>query len=416
MSASDSVPTTITHINYLFPGSFSPVTVSHIGAVKKLLAGEGLTKNERDIKPPPKITVYIIPVSDRYPKDSVKPGTSVYLSEKTRKEFLETAVKPLVEKGGSVIVSDAEFEYGKGRIQGVEPGKAPSTSFLVENYNQPVRTNGETYLEHPENFGGKTREHATTYLILGADNAYVDMVGWADPKAILANIKILVIARGDPPSPEDKAMKLVKCYYSTAAQSPQLYSKVVEERNATYGNRYDLEEKIKENITQLDFTVAEASSSLIRSLISFPDQVSLENGADGKPCELEKVLTELRQNDKSIPELAAYSMDMDGKKKINPDFLGILVAALTPISLDTLKTQYGLDYDEGVELKKKEDAAAAKKAQEDAAAAASNPGGGARSKKTKRRKGVKGGRRSKTRKRRLTNKRRGNRRRNRTHH
>lgn len=41
------VPAPITNINYLFPGSFSPVTVSHVGAVEKLLAGEGLTQDEK---------------------------------------------------------------------------------------------------------------------------------------------------------------------------------------------------------------------------------------------------------------------------------------------------------------------------------------------------------------------------------
>jgi nicotinic acid mononucleotide adenylyltransferase len=392
-------PASITKINYLFPGSFSPVTVSHVGAVEKLLAGEGLTDDEKKIAPPPKITVYIIPVSDKYNKDSVKPGTSVYLSEKTRKEFLETAVQPLVEKGGSVIVSDAEFEYGKGGVKDVQPGKAPPTDFLAVNYNQPVRTNGETYLEHPENF-----VNAETYLILGADNAYVDMVGWADPKTILDNMKILVIARGEPPK------KPVKRYYKHDGTIPNIpntdtvdYQGVVDERNRIYGKSfpdYDLQKEMNEKIVRLDFTVAEASSSLIRSLVFKPEDVSLDE-VGGKPCELERVLIELRANGKVVPNFDEYSTDLDGVKKIKSEQVGELVKALTPIPIDALKQEYP--------------AAAAAAAAAAPGGAAAAPGGGARSKKTKRRKGRRNSR-SKTRKRRLTNKRRGNRRRNRTHH
>lgn len=334
------------------------------------------------IKPLPKITVYIIPVSDKYNKDSVKPGTNVYLSEQIRKEFLETAVQPLVEKG-SVIVSDAEFEYGKGMVDhaGSKDRKAPSTSFLVENYNKPVRTNGETYLEYPKNF-----VHAITYLILGADNAYVDMVGWADPKTILDNMKILVIARGEPPK-----KPVTRYYIGEDGKEPPTpntqkveYQTVVDERNRIYISEgfldYDLQKEMNEKIVRLDFTVAEASSSLIRSLILDLDNVNVDD--------VENVLVELRKNDPSILNLDKYSMDVGGVKKIDSVQVGELVKALTPIPIDELKQQYS-------------------------AVAAS--GGGARSKKTKRRKGRRNSR-SKTRKRRLTNKRRGNRRRNRTHH
>ena len=397
MSAESApVPTSapITKINYLFPGSFSPVTVSHIDAVKKLLAGDGLTPDEREIVPRPKITVYIIPVSDRYPKDSVKPGTPVYLSEETRKEFLDIAVKPLLANGESVIVSDAEFEYGKGKVNDTrsKDKQHPTTSFLAVNYDKHVRTNGQTYLEHPENF-----VNAETYLILGADNAYVDMVGWADPKTILDNMKILVIARGKPPK------KPVKRYYEHDGTIPNIpntdtvdYDTVVAERKQIYGKSfsdYDLQKEMNEKIVRLDFTVAEASSSLIRSLVFKPEDVSLEE-VEGKPCELERVLIELRANGKVVPDFDEYSTDLDGVKKIKSEQVGELVKALTPIPKETLEQKYKADA---------------------AAAAAAAHGGGARSKKTKRRKGRRNSR-SKTRKRRLTNKRRGNRRRNRTHH
>jgi len=403
-SASVPAPAPITNINYLFPGSFSPVTVSHIGAVEQLLAGKGLTPDEQKIVPRPKITVYIIPASRRYNKESVKAGTEVYLSEETRKEFLETAVTPLVEKRLSVIVSDAEFEYGEGRIKGVEPGNSPPTSFLVENYKNEIRTDGKTYLEHPENF-----VNARTYLILGADNAYVDMVGWADPKAILDNMKILVIARGEPPK------KPVKRYYKGSTLQPipntdtVAYEDVLAERNKIYSDitgdsNYSLQDQMTKNITRLDFTVAEASSSLIRSLIglgsSKPDVNSLRT-----------VLDQLRLNDSSVPELEHFLENGDVKK--DDVSMAKLVGLLTPIPIETLQTKYEVDKAEGNKLKAQDDAAAAAAARP---GDASNPGGGARSKKTKRRKGAKGGRRSKTRKRRLTNKRRGNRRRNRTHH
>ena len=382
MSESESAPApaSITKINYLFPGSFSPVTVSHVGAVEKLLAGEGLTDDEKKIAPPPKINVYIIPVSDRYPKESVKPGTTVYLSEETRKEFLETAVQPLVEKGGSVIVSDAEFEYGKGRVNDHRSttNQYPTTSFLAVNYNKPVRTNGQSYLEHPENFG----DGARTYLILGADNAYVDMVGWADPKTILDNMHILVITRGNEPTLEMKNAKPIKCYYEGATANT--YSAILAERKEIYSKTfptYDLQQAMDKNTTKLDFTVVEASSSLIRSLILHDQKADVNS--------LTTVLTQLKENNPSIPDVATFLED--GAVKKDDESVNMLVGFLTPISVDKLRQSYS------------------------AAAAAAAPGGGARSKKTKRRKGRRNSR-SKTRKRRLTNKRRGNRRRNRTHH
>ena len=316
-------------VNYLYPGSFSPITGAHKSAVEKLLQ-LGLFSGYA------KVNVYIIPATNQYNKASIfKPSSGEpdadYLSEDARKRFIEKAKDAMdIPPNCSVIISTADFKYGSGhyKINGKNTSGLMPTAFLAVNYNKDITTSSdesktEKLLENPENF-----ENADTFLILGADNAYTDIVGWGDPKLILDNIQILVIARGDQPSDPNR---LVKTYYKlpddTKPDSQKPFDAVVAERNTIYSNGYDLKSEMERKYKKLEFVVPEISSSLLRKIIK--DQ-------DINVSEFKTVLDQLRSNDPSIEPESTY---LEGNK-IKSDKKDYIVSLLTPIPARFLTQAY----------------------------------------------------------------------------
>jgi len=99
-------------VNYLFPGSFSPVTNAHIGVIVSLLGFK------RDIYE--KVNVYVIPATNQYNKPSIflpqhqQPPHDDYLSEDARFKFLTDSVEGLTNGNDSFIISQSDFKYGRG--------------------------------------------------------------------------------------------------------------------------------------------------------------------------------------------------------------------------------------------------------------------------------------------------------------
>jgi nicotinic acid mononucleotide adenylyltransferase len=321
-------------VNFLYPGSFSPITGAHKSAVEKLLQF-GLFRGYS------KVNVYIIPATNQYNKASIfKPSSGDpaqdYLSEQARIRFLEIAKSEMtIPANCKVIISTADFKYGAGHYKiddKVSSGLMP-TAFLAVNYNKDIAINGdgadEKLLEDSANFEG-----ADTFLILGADNAYTDIVGWGDPKAILDNIQILVIARGAKPSDLNR---MVKTYYKLAdgitSNSQKPFEDVVAERNAIYGNDYDLAAEMERKYKQLEFVVPEISSSLLRKIVK-DEEINVD--------EFDTVLTQLRTNDASIRDSDEYIEGNKGNKgnKVKSDKKEYVVGLLTPIPINLLTSTY----------------------------------------------------------------------------
>lgn len=319
-------------VNFLYPGSFSPITGAHKSAVEKLLQF-GLFRGYT------KVNVYIIPATNQYNKASIfKPAegdpAADYLSEGARMQFLEIAKSKMdIPDNCEVIISRADFKYGSGRyiLDGkVSSGLTP-TAFLAVNFNKDISINGadssepqtEKLLENADNF-----DNADTFLILGADNAYTDIVGWGDPKKILDNIQILVIARGDQPSDPSRS---VKTYYKLAngdkPVSPKPFGEVVAERNSIYGSGYDLQSEMDRKYKKLEFVVPEISSSLLRKIIK-NQAIDVD--------EFKTVLDQLRSNDPSIESASTY-LENDKVKLNKTEYV---VGLLTPIPADVLTSTY----------------------------------------------------------------------------
>jgi len=295
-----------------------------------------------------KVNVYIIPATNQYKKDSIFKDSSGdtkpdYLSEEAREYFLELAINDINNRYKSnckVIISKADFKYGAGhyKIGDDVSSKLMPTAFLAKNYNKDIAINGdspaEKLLEDAANF-----DNADTFLILGADNAYTDIVGWGDPKAILDNIQILVIARGAKPSNPNR---MVKTYYKladgTTPSSPKTFEEVVAERNAIYGNDYDLAAEMESKYKQLEFVVPEISSSLLRKIVK-DEEINV--------AEFDTVLTQLRTNDASIRDSDEYIEGNKGNKgnkedkgKVKSDKKEYVVGLLTPIPINLLTSTY----------------------------------------------------------------------------
>lgn len=330
-SASASKPDTV---NFLYPGSFSPVTESHTEAIRQLIkfGKEDGYKN---------VNVYVIPATDQYQKASIykppgaTPPDADYLSENSRKLFLEQAkLKIEIPEGCDVIISESDFKYGKGyyTVNGSASKGLMPTAFIALNYNKDVTvasTNGtEKLLEKPENF-----ENSDTFLILGGDNAYTDVVGWSDPKTILDNIGIFVISRGEPPTVRTRSVK--KTYYKqldgSPAAFPQPFEAVVAERNAIYGDGYDIEKHMAEKYKKLDFSVPEMSSSLLRKIVK---GVPIDE-SDG----FENVLTQLKSNNTSFnSNVNEYLREED--KIVKPAKKNEVIEFLTPANPEMLISAY----------------------------------------------------------------------------
>lgn len=311
-------------VNYLYPGSFSPITGAHKSAVEKLLQ-LGLFRGYS------KVNVYIIPATNQYNKPSIYKNNvgalaPEYLSEEARIQFLESARSlMLIPKDCNVIISKADFNYGAGRytINNKQSAGLMPTAFLAENYNKKVSVGDseENLLENPENF-----TNADTFLILGADNAYTDIVGWGDPRNILANIKILVITRGDKPTNSDR---LVSMYYEPNKGKKKSFAEVVAERNTIYGDNYDLVNDMEKNYTQLKFVVPEISSSLLRTIIM---------NQPIKKEDLGLILGQLKENDSTINnDVSTYLTNED---IVKPDKREYIIGLLTPIKEDVLTATY----------------------------------------------------------------------------
>jgi nicotinic acid mononucleotide adenylyltransferase len=314
-------------VNFLYPGSFSPITGAHKSAVEKLLEF-GLFSGYS------KVNVYIIPATNQYKKDSIFKLISEdphpdYLSEEARIRFLEIAKsKMTIPANCKVIISRADFKYGAGHYKigdEVSSGLMP-TAFLAVNYNKDIAINGDgaakKLLEDPANF-----VNADTFLILGADNAYTDIVGWGDPKAILDNIQILVIARGAKPSDLNREVKIY--YYKLPdGTTPKMpFNQVLTDRNTRYGNGYDLGAEMERKYKQLEFVVPEISSSLLRKIIK-DQEIDVDD--------FNKVLNQLRTNDSSIGDSSEY---LEGNK-VKSDKKEYVIGLLTPIPADLLGSTY----------------------------------------------------------------------------
>lgn len=326
-STSASKPDTV---NFLYPGSFSPVTESHTEAIRQLIN----FGKEDGYK---KVNVYVIPATDQYNKKSIykppnaTPPDADYLSENSRKLFLEQAKSKIgIPEGCDVIISESDFKYGKGyyTINGVPSKGLMPTAFIALNYDKDVTsTNGtEKLLEKPENF-----ENSDTFLILGGDNAYTDIVGWGDPKKILDSIRIFVISRGNPPTDPDRK---VKTYYKkqdgTSAVSPQSFDAVVAERNAIYGEEYNIETHMTEKYKKLEFSVPEMSSSLLRKIVK---GVSIDE-SDG----FANLLKQLNSNNPSVKlDEDEY---LDENKIVKPEKKNEVIEFLTPANPEMLISAY----------------------------------------------------------------------------
>jgi nicotinic acid mononucleotide adenylyltransferase len=270
------VPTTrspLRVVNYLFPGSFSPVSTSHALAFKKLIQhGE----TDYDV-----VRVFVIPVSDKYAKDSVRKlhPSEDYLSETDRFRFLQQVARDINRKRKSkVIVSQVDYDYGD------KHGMNLPTNILATQYDTLIQ-------ESP----GIHRGNSETFLILGADNAYLDMAGWKDPKTILENVKILVFGRGARETFADKKDKKIKKYYEGSSLVPDAkgqvtYGEVVEERNRLYGQHYDLDAAM--NAAELlPLSLPEISSTLLRKLLREREL------SEDEQAQIQKIVVDMRSND-----------------------------------------------------------------------------------------------------------------------
>ena len=362
-------------IAFLFPGSFSPITNAHKQSIIELI------KYGIDTLKAGHVTVYIIPATNQYNKDSIyldksiNPQKKEYLSQEYRQEFIETAIKevmreltePYVGKF-SVICSDIDYNYGAGKYNvGTTDVTKPSsglmpTSFLALNYNKPVK--GFDGDEKPLIDGFDSNE---TFLILGADNAYTDIVGWGDPLSILMSVKILVISRGGTTPNKERPIKL---YYENPDTNKGSFVEVSVNEKITYTMKYDdaladrnakylekmkkdndlkirvnailgtnpdplsfnLEELMAKQYAVLEFEIPEISSSLLRKFVLGDEVINQKD-----ITELNRIMVALKKNDDSVKNDYVLN-DFDGDQKETN--IKQIVKRLSPILYDNLKSAY----------------------------------------------------------------------------
>ena len=211
----------------------------------------------------------------------------------------------------TVIVSKVDYIYG------VENNKSLPTSELAVNYDNLIE--GPTKINKSE---------SDTFLILGADNAYLDMAGWLDPKAILDNVQILVLGRGKVKTFDEKKDTKITVYYETRKfekGAKVKYGDIIDDRKEIYGN-YDLDNEMKTKTKQLEISVPEISSSLIRKLIQ-------KNFSDDDVSQINKILEDLKNNGLTQDININNASDIESKSEI-------LIQLFTPISLDKLNKAY----------------------------------------------------------------------------
>jgi nicotinic acid mononucleotide adenylyltransferase len=351
-------------IAFLFPGSFSPITNAHKQSIIKLIK-YGIVELKAGY-----VTVYIIPASNQYKKiddggvSSIyfdlkknEPLSAEYLSEDKRLEFINYAINlinnvpELLSFHGrfNVVFSDIDYRYGHGYYD-VDNSKESSglmpTSFLAFNYDKSVKIIEGGYV--PLLAGFNSNE---TYLILGADNAYTDIVGWRDPLTILISIQVLVITRGTPGPNRDREITL---WYEGAPPSRKLkYNDALAARNLEYSQllKMEINEKTKEKVEQilkttnlenfnleklmekrykvLPFEIPEISSTILRKIVI---------GNDINESEIAKLKTIVETINNGEPVPVVVKID-----QVNSVDIGIkesIVSILSPISYEKLKDAY----------------------------------------------------------------------------
>ena len=180
---------------YIYPGSFSPCTISHISSISSIIKH----CNEKNKTP---FTIIISPANKYYDKPSVLETNDVdtftYLDEDSRFNILDESLKKrkqlaneddpfhtveVINESGEqmdnmnyVLVSSGEYRYGD------ENKIALTSDVTANNYNEiysiPRQGDGK-----PDN----------VFLCLGVCNIEEDIFGWKDPNAIIDNINILKI-------------------------------------------------------------------------------------------------------------------------------------------------------------------------------------------------------------------------------
>lgn len=292
---------------YIYPGSFSPCTISHISSISSIIKH----CNEKNKTP---FTIIISPANKYYNKPSVLETNDVdtftYLDEESRFNILDESlnkrkqlaneddpfhtVEVINESGEQmdntnyVLVSSGEYRYG-------DDNKIALTSDVTaKEYNKIYRI--------PPQGDGKPDN---VFLCLGVCNIEEDIFGWKDPNAIIDNINILKIdsqsrqtfLQGNKVAPEqdeyDKYEEDKKDYENTkipirygdtggkdtiknilnnrTTEDGTYYYKVIDNRVRENQN-YDLDDfEIIDTIRKFDKVVLDSddssSSSMVRDLL-----------------------------------------------------------------------------------------------------------------------------------------------------
>jgi nicotinic acid mononucleotide adenylyltransferase len=288
------------------------------------------------------LRVVIVPASDKYKKPSLNVGSPDYLSEEARHSFLVHAFGNLGYENVEVIISDIEFKKGK------ETEQNPSTDETCRLLKRE---------------GTIAEEKEKTFYVMGADNIERGLIGWANPKALMDQVTIVVVTRGEPVEEEELMKKddenLITPYYKSKEEQKNKiqWSVVREERKKEYSDYddygdyvdYDIWPHIRD-LERVEFTVSEFSSSILRKLAK-GDSDSF-NEAD-----LTALLNSLDYFKREIPGLANkqiivlliiikdLKLSIEDQKKVkdiifDSQNIPIIVSYLTPIAYRELKDEY----------------------------------------------------------------------------
>lgn len=180
---------------YIYPGSFSPCTKSHVSSICSIIQFCKRKGNPFTIIVSPANKYYNKPsVFEKEPQETQEPY--MYLDENSRFEIL---IKSITNKKNSndadfedvtiitemndkndknenyILVSPGEYEYG-------EKNTKPLTSDVTaKEYNTIYGIPKVTGIDK------------NVFLCLGSDNVEQDIFGWKDPNVIIDNINILKI-------------------------------------------------------------------------------------------------------------------------------------------------------------------------------------------------------------------------------
>jgi nicotinic acid mononucleotide adenylyltransferase len=301
----------------LYTGSFSPVTNAHVMAVKKMIE----YRRSKDSKQ--QLRVVIVPASDKYVKTSLNRGNPEYLSEEVRYAFLDEAFQSVRDEYIiEVIISRIEYEHGTK--QNVNPS-TDTTCKLLKSAG---------IISHNKNM---------TFYVMGADNIERGLIGWNNPKALMDEVTIVVVTRGDPVL-EDELMNdknpknMITPYYNKHDQTKILWSQVRTEQNARYvadraDKTYDIWTEIQQ-LPRVKFTISEFSSSLLRNLI-------LNQNVDkAKDEEVQTIIAAIKFFNSENGTFATISGNISEQRQYINENLPDVISKLTPISLEKLSNGY----------------------------------------------------------------------------